>query len=55
MLPGDSAIVGMWLLPFGDGLRGGLSEAGGDREPMGLLGESGALISAVLVVAVMGR
>lgn len=34
---------------------GEASEIGEDREPTGLLGESGPLISAVLVVAVMGR
>lgn len=31
------------------------SETGEDGEPVGLLGESGLLISAILVVAVMGR
>lgn len=34
---------------------GEASDAGGDWEPVGLLGESGFLISAILVVAVMGR
>lgn len=39
-----------------DWLGGGASETGEDQEPVGLLVESGEpLISAVLVVAVMGR
>lgn len=38
---------------FGDWLRGEVSDAG-ERAPPGLVGE-GALISAVFVVAVIGR
>lgn len=42
-------------MPAADWLMGDSSVTGEDGEPAGLLGEPGLLISATLVVAVMGR
>lgn len=53
---GDSSIVWGCTTPAADWLGGEASDSGGVSEPTGLLGEPGEpLISAVLVVAVMGR
>lgn len=46
---------GLCLAPAADWLRGDSSDAGEGGEPAGLPGEPGLLISATLVVAVMGR
>lgn len=50
-----SSAAWVCLLPAADWLVGEASETGGGEEPAGLLGESGPLISAIFVVAVMGR
>lgn len=52
---GGSSIGWLWLVLAADWPAADAWPGGGEREPTGLLGESGHLVSAVLVVAVTGR